>query len=161
MSTLLSSTISKIMCCIQQPLCLLSTTWGHRHVSLSLFFVYYSINTPCIPRLTSSHALIFKKIPNNGNTHTHFLSLNYVSGIIQWRWFRHVVRYRGVALPLCDMIRELCCAQIELSELLPFNPPFHTKTTQTHCRVTVEWSDTLKMEIVRGTGVCGASLNVW
>lgn len=34
-------------------------------------------------------------------------------------------------LPPGSLIRELCCTQIELSEWLPFNPPFHAKNTQT------------------------------
>lgn len=40
----------------------------------------------------------------------------------------------GLPSPLWSTIRELCCTQIELSERLPFNPPFHTKRTPTHCR---------------------------
>ena len=40
----------------------------------------------------------------------------------------------GLPSPLWSTIRELCCTQIELSERLPFNPPFHTKRTPTHRR---------------------------
>lgn len=132
---------------IQQLLCALSVsaTWGHSHVSFSLFFVYYSISTSWIPRLTSPHKLILS------NTHQRKCSnsrgWNYVSCIIQKKVVSSCSAVqRGLPCPLRSVIRELCCTQIELSERLPFSPPFHTKNTQTHRRATVEQSDTYKME---------------
>lgn len=56
--------------------------------------------------------------------------------------------------PLRHMIRQPCCAQIELSERLPFSPPFHVKNTQ-----TVGQSDTHKMEIVSEKGEGGGGGN--
>lgn len=98
--------------------------------------VCYSINTSCTPLLISPHMLIFKKTPTNENTHKH--------AQFKLSWLHHsketgFVMFcgtEGVTLPLCDTIRELCCSQIELSELLPFNPPFHMKNTQTHRRLS-------------------------
>lgn len=80
--------IQNILCKIfgiQQLLYALSVsaTWGHSHVPFSLFFVYYSISTSWIPRLTSPHVLILTNTHQQKCTNTHSRSLNYVSCIIQ------------------------------------------------------------------------------
>ncbi len=70
---------------IQQLLYALSVsaTWGHSHVPFSLFFVYYSISTSWIPRLTSPQALILTNNHQRKYTNWHTRSSNYVSCIIQ------------------------------------------------------------------------------
>lgn len=95
---------------------------------------------------------LLSQIPTNGNAQTHARRSNYVSCIIQKEVASScsaVQRDCPPPPPLWSVIRELCCSQIELSERLPFNPPFDTKSTQTHLQA-VEQSDTHKMEITTG-----------
>ena len=78
----------KIFCILQLLYAfLVRATWGHCHAPVSLFFVYYSINTSWVPRLTSPRTLILTNIDQrkheNTHTHTHTGSSNYVSCIIQ------------------------------------------------------------------------------
>lgn len=69
---------------------------------------------------------------------------------LEKRRLRLVLQFRGVALPLCGVIRQLCCCQIELSERFAFNPPFDTKREREDALRAVEQSDTREMEIVTG-----------
>lgn len=125
-----------------------------------MFLFLYSLCTTVSTQVgfsASACAYSHKYPATTTHRHTHTLAVHTTwAASFKRRWLRHVLQYRGVALPLWSMIRELCCTQIELSEQLPFNPPFHTKNTQPHYRVTVEQSDKHKMELMRGTGAWGA-----
>lgn len=123
---------------------------------LSLCVLQYQHKLGSLPHL----ARLFSQIPTNGNTQPHLHANTHSEFRLREphhskrRWLHHVLQYRGVALPLWSMIRELCCSQIELSEQLPFNPPFHTKKTQTHCRQLSKVTHTHKMEIMTSTEAC-------
>lgn len=92
---------------------------------------------------------LFSQTPTNGNAKTHTRRHTDTQTLaVQTTWaasfkrrrLRHVLQYRGVALPLWSMIRELCCTQIELSERLPFNPPFHTQRIHRHTLQGGSWA---------------------
>lgn len=113
------------------------------HISSMLFVPTQS----WIPCFTSPHTRLFSQI----ETHKHSLKVQTTwAASFKRRRFHHVMQYRGVALPLWDMIRELCCTQIELSERLPFT----RHSTQRIHRRTLQGDSSAKWHTQNGDHEC-------